>query len=39
MKITMFDAGKGDCILIQSENTNILIDGGSRVLQPIHSDT
>ena len=30
MKITMFDAGKGDCILIQSENTNILIDGGSR---------
>ncbi|XOB60864.1 ComEC/Rec2 family competence protein [Campylobacterota bacterium DY0563] len=29
MNITMFDAGKGDCILIQSGNTNILIDGGT----------
>ncbi|MCG3658056.1 ComEC/Rec2 family competence protein [Aliarcobacter butzleri] len=29
MKITMFDAGNGDCILIQSPNTNILIDGGT----------
>lgn len=29
MKITMFDGGNGDCILIQSSNTNILIDGGT----------
>lgn len=29
MKITMFDAGNGDCILIQSSSTNILIDGGT----------
>ncbi len=29
MKITMFDGGNGDCILIQSLNTNILIDGGT----------
>ena len=29
MKITMFDAGNGDCILIQSSSSNILIDGGT----------
>ena len=29
MKITMFDAGNGDCILIQSSTTNILVDGGT----------
>jgi len=29
MKITLNDAGNGDCILIQSNNTNILIDGGT----------
>ncbi|MDY0051139.1 MAG: MBL fold metallo-hydrolase [Aliarcobacter sp.] len=29
MKITMFDAGNGDCILIQSPTTNILVDGGT----------
>lgn len=29
MKIRMFNAGNGDCILIQSPTTNILIDGGT----------
>ena len=29
MKITLFNAGNGDCILIQSASTNILIDGGT----------
>lgn len=32
MKITLNDAGNGDCILIQSDNTNILIDGGTGTL-------
>lgn len=30
MTIKMFDAGKGDSILIQSSTTNVLIDGGTK---------
>jgi hypothetical protein len=30
MKLTVFQAGKGDCLLLQDGGTNVLVDGGMR---------
>jgi hypothetical protein len=30
MKLTAFQAGKGDCLLLQHDGSNVLIDGGMR---------
>ena len=30
MDLTIFHAGKGDCLLLRANGTNILVDGGMR---------
>ena len=43
MKVTYIDVGKGDCILIEKDGTNILIDGGyfdtsEKVINYLHEE-
>ena len=39
MKVTLNHAGNGDCILIESENSSILIDGGTASSYSVWKDT